>query len=240
MATPDTIFTSTARVLDVVLPALRRGAGPISDQAAYAAMRRTLATLAADTRAAARSTTLAADLAGVVVGLRTSSSDPRAVIVTLERLLVSVRSFQPVAPRTNTLALEAQHETALLMMVETVALSQIAAAVSSLTLRSRDEAEGYRLRLGRAFDVAIERASETRFVDLLRVLRETQAALSRDLIERGRPLARIVNYATGVPLPAVVLAHALYQDAGRAGELVGENPAQHPSFMPTAGRAYSR
>ena len=62
----------------------------------------------------------------------------------------------------------------------------------------------------------------------------------RDLTERGRPLPRYVTFETGLPLPAVVLAHRLYQDAGRADELAAENDAAHPAFMPTAGRALSQ
>jgi len=108
------------------------------------------------------------------------------------------------------------------------------AAVSRVTGIARDI-------LGADDAAGIERASDRDDVEVIRALRDAQSWLVRDLIERGRPLARMVDYGTAVPLPAVVLAHMLYQDAGRADELRGENPQHdHPAFMPMSGRALTR
>ena len=126
-------------------------------------------------------------------------------------------------------------------MQNTPSLAGQAQAVSAVALRSHDEAQRLRARLVRSFDVGLDRASDRGDIEVMRLLRETLGKLARDLIERGRPLARIVSYETAVPLPAVVLAHMLYQDASRADELMAENAAHdHPAFMPMTGRAYSR
>jgi prophage DNA circulation protein len=45
-------------------------------------------------------------------------------------------------------------------------------------------------------------------------------------------LARLGTYTPLTVLPALVLAHRIYQDATRADELVARNGISHPAFMP--------
>jgi len=238
---PDHILGATARILTALLPLFERTPGGIADPDGYARYRRDIRALKSDTRAASRRADLAAVLASIAAGYRSCSSDMRAVIAGLERVVVQSRAFQPVPGSTASSRQQAINEQALTMLFEGLALAEIANAVSAMIPRSHDEAAQLRLRLGRTFDVAIERASDQGATDILRALRACQGRLVRDLIERGRPLARVVSYETAVPLPAVVLAHRLYQDAARADELRAENSAtDHPAFMPMQGRAYSR
>ena len=241
MRLPDFTLAPSSKLLADVLPYLRRTPGVIVDRVAFAAYRQTLERLLADTRAAARSDTLAADLAQVMQGYRSAAEEMRDVILGLERVLVAVRLFVPVEPRSGVLARQRINELALCGLIEVLALADIANAVAVLQPASHEEASRLRLRLSRAFDAAIERASDRGDVDVLHDLREVHGWLVRDMIERGRPLARVITYSTGMPLPAVVVAHMLYQDAGRADELRAENSGfDHPSFMPTSGRALSR
>lgn len=243
MATPlpDYVLDATARILTAMMPLFERAPGPVADPARFSAYRRQVADLKGDTRAAARSGTLAEDIAAIAAGYRIASADQRAVIRGLDRVVVTARAQRLTEPRGNTLARQRANEQTLLLFFEAMALAEIANAVSAIAPRSYDEALAFRQRLGRAFDVTIDRASDIGAFALMRPLRETQAALTRDLIERGRPLARLVSYETGVPLPAVVLGHRFYQDASRADELFAENGAtDHPSFMPMSGKAYSR
>lgn len=241
MATPDYILDSSERFLAAVLPLYRRTPGGVSDPVRYAAYRRKVDTLLADTRAAARSGLLVADLADISSGYREAATDMRSVIAGLERVVVAARAFVPVEPRTATLTLQRQHECELFGLVEALACVEIARALAALDLASHDEATRYRARMRRLFDLAIDRASEFGRIDVMRELRALHAAITRDLIERGRPLARLVGYEVGVPLPSVVLAHMLYQDAGRAAEIRRENAGHdHPSFMPVAGKVLSR
>ncbi|MGE0022114.1 MAG: hypothetical protein AB7S70_00595 [Hyphomicrobium sp.] len=238
---PDYVLDATARILSALLPLFERAPGPVANPTRFSAYRRLVAELKGDTRAAARSGTLAEDVVAIAEGYRVAASDQRAVIRGLERVVVTARAQILTEPRGPTLTRQRLNEQILLMHFEAVALGEVANAVSAIAPRSYDEARALRQRLGRAFDVAIDRASDIGLFDLMRPLREAQAAMTRDLIERGRPLARLVAYETGVPLPANVLAHRFYQDGSRAGELFAENGAtDHPSFMPMAGRAYSR
>lgn len=238
---PDYVLDATARILGALVPLFERTPGPVADTARFSAYRRLARALKSDTRAAARSTSLAADIAAIAEGYRVAARDMRAVIQGLERVVVAARAQLLTEARCATLARQRENERTLLLLFEAVALAEAGNAVSAFAPRSHDEASQLRLRLGRAYDVTIERASDMGAFDLMGPLRAAQAALTRDLIERGRPLARLVAYQTGVPLPSVVLAHRFYQDAGRAAELSAENGGtDHPSFLPMRGRAYSR
>lgn len=238
---PDYVLDATARILAAMLPLFERAPGPVAEPTQFSAYRRLVATLKADTRAAARSGTLAEDIAAIAEGYRVASTDQRGVIRGLERVVVAARAQRLTEPLGNTLTRQRENEQELLIHFEAVALGEIANALSAIAPRSYDEALTFRQRLGRSFDVTIDRASDIGAYDRMRALRETQAALTRDLIERGRPLARLVSYQTALPLPAVVLGHKFYQDGSRADELFAENSGtDHPSFMPMTGRAYSR
>lgn len=237
---PDWALASTERILGELLPLLSRPAGPVTDEERFARYRKKLAVLSADTRAAARSDTLAADIAAIVEGYGEAVADKRAVITGLERLVTAARGIV-YSPATCASERARQgNEQAIALLFETLAIAGQAAALAALVPRSSDEATRYRLGFGRSCRLAIERAGDGGQLEVARALRELSGSIARDMIERGRPLARIVGYETTRPLPAVTLAHLLYSDASRRDELVGENDTDHPAFMPMSGRAYSR
>ncbi|MGE3064107.1 MAG: hypothetical protein AB7K67_00855 [Hyphomicrobiaceae bacterium] len=239
--TPDYVLDGVTAVLSAVLPLLARTPGAIDDETLFAGYRRRFRTLAADPRAAARSATLAQDLAEIVDGYRAASDDPTAVIVGLEAVVVAVRAFQSTPASNAVRARRAQVETRFCILLEALAAAGIVRAIADVRVESYEQAETLRARVRRLIDLAVERAADAEETLLVRALRDAGGWAARDLIERGRPLARIVTYETPVPLPALVLAHKLYQDAGRVAELVAQNPAHdHPAFMPMSGRALSR
>lgn len=239
--TPDFVLAASARILSALLPLLARRSGDIADVAAWAVARSLNVRLLADTRAAARSPTLAADIAALITAYRVTAADQRAVIAGLDRVVTAARSWQPVAATSIAMSRQRDNEIALTGLFEWSSIAAQAEAVAAVAIVSHDEAMRYRRSLGRSLDVAIERASDRGLSDVMRALRLVQGQIARDLIERGRPLARMVGYETAIELPAVVLAHKLYQDAGRADELMAENAGwSHPSFMPRTGRGLSR
>ena len=65
-----------------------------------------------------------------------------------------------------------------------------------------------------------------------RALTNVRAAVVRDVAARSEFLLRRASYTPQAVLPALVLAHRIYQDARRADELAARNGVPHPAFMP--------
>ncbi|WP_274643420.1 DNA circularization protein [Pseudomonas serbica] len=63
-------------------------------------------------------------------------------------------------------------------------------------------------------------------------LSEARQALDRHLTEVARSGVGLRTYAPAETMSALVLAHALYGDALRGGEIVARNRVQHPGFVP--------
>jgi len=64
------------------------------------------------------------------------------------------------------------------------------------------------------------------------VLSDTRLAIDRHLTEVARSGVWLRTYAPLENLPSLVLAHALYGDALRGGEIVARNRIRHPGFVP--------
>lgn len=150
----------------------------------------------------------------------------------LADLEVAVAGAAPQAgDRAEVVALSAYVETALLVA--------IARTARSVVLASWDEATEIRTRLVALFDAAQERAADRYDAKHARELSSLAALVTRALVERARPLARVTTYDVPSRLPVVVLAHRLYQDSSRTRELLTQNRVVHPGFMPARGRALS-
>ncbi len=240
----DAMLPALAAVIEAVVPLYRATPGTTARADIYASYRQAVETILDDPRAALRSPDLLDRLALIADGYRAASAEPARVIDGFDRVVAAARAVRPPArfvAGSRLLAAEAFAVVALAGWFEVTAVAGQARAVADLEVDSYQQSVTLRHRLTRSLDVAIDRASDRGDTDVMRALREVRATLVRDLIERGRPLARIVAYSTAVPLPAVVVAHRLYQDAGRAVELRAENGGwDHPAFMPMAGVARSR
>lgn len=68
--------------------------------------------------------------------------------------------------------------------------------------------------------------------EVAKALTRVRAAVVRDVAARSELLLSRSTYTPQAVLPAVVLAHRIYQDATRADELVGRNGVKHPAFVP--------
>lgn len=127
----------------------------------------------------------------------------------------------------------------LVVFIRRLFIIEEARALCATPLRSRDQADALRSGFITRMDAQIEETAVAREGEVLAGLRKVQANTVRDLIERGRPLPTLQTVTLGRRLPAVVVAHRLYQDASRASELVDESGAVHPGFMPPTIRALS-
>ena len=64
-------------------------------------------------------------------------------------------------------------------------------------------------------------------------------AVTNHLVTTARPLPRMLNFQFFEPLPSLVMAYKLYDDASRCDELREENKVVHPAFCPPTGQALS-
>lgn len=127
----------------------------------------------------------------------------------------------------------------LAVLVTRLSLAGECKAIADATLTTGAQADAITERLRVAFDAATDLALDMGDGEAFKALAALQSAVVRDLAERGRRLPRQVAYSTGRRLPSAILAQRLYSDAARAEELVRENGAIHPLFMPSTGRALS-
>lgn len=65
-----------------------------------------------------------------------------------------------------------------------------------------------------------------------RALSDLRAAVVRDVATRAEYLRQRSTFTSVAVLPALVLAHLIYQDADRADELAARNAVEHPLFVP--------
>jgi prophage DNA circulation protein len=69
-------------------------------------------------------------------------------------------------------------------------------------------------------------------IEVVRTLSAMRTAVVRDVAKRSELLQQRSTYTPAAVLPAVVVAHRVYQDARRAEELVDRNGIAHPAFVP--------
>lgn len=106
----------------------------------------------------------------------------------------------------------------------------VLALANSSVVATRDQAVALRNTLMTQMDVEIEENDPP--IEYARALTKLRLAVVRDVSARGEQLKRRAVYKPQTVLPAVVLAYRVYQDAGRADELVARNGVRHPAFVP--------
>lgn len=120
-----------------------------------------------------------------------------------------------------------------------MSLVELARILAATTFKSRDEIDTYFDQINAAFERAEVIAADNMDNVAYRLLINLHAAVSNDLANRSRPLARMITYSFPSSLPSLALAQRLYADPTRADELIGENKPIHPLFMSPTGKALS-
>lgn len=112
----------------------------------------------------------------------------------------------------------------------------MAAAATESTPSSQDDAVDITDRVSRQLDVALLRAGDRGDDDIYHALLQLRESFISTMSVSSQGLADLIDYQTPSPLPALTLANRLYQDAGRADELINSSSTPHPAFMPTSMR----
>lgn len=108
-----------------------------------------------------------------------------------------------------------------------------------VNFRSRQDVDAAKLVIGAAFHDTEELVADDMQVAVYQALVALHAATIALLVERQRPLPRMLRFQFGLSKPSLWFAHRLYADAGRADELRAENRVVHPAFQRPVGRALS-
>lgn len=119
-------------------------------------------------------------------------------------------------------------------------LATEAIIISTLNFVSRQDVETVKTALQQPFIDAEEIAADDMDQMTFQSLISLHGALTNHLVATARPLPRMLNYQFFVPLPSLVLAYRLYEDASRADEVRDENKVVHPAFCPVVGKALSQ
>lgn len=107
----------------------------------------------------------------------------------------------------------------------------LAVAISNTTLvPTAQQARALRNVLVLQIDTELEANDPP--AQLATALMAMRAAVVRDVAARAEYLRQTSSYTPAAVLPALVLAHRIYQDAARADELAERNAIAHPAFVP--------
>ncbi len=98
---------------------------------------------------------------------------------------------------------------------------------------SRNEAEEITQRVATQLDAALLLAGDRADDDLYSALMAVRSAFLDTMSQISAGLSDLMQVNTVLPIPALVMANRLYQDALRANELIQEASVPHPAFMPT-------
>lgn len=128
------------------------------------------------------------------------------------------------------------NQAAFVALVQGSAVAALGRLYANRSFASAADAEAARDQITALIDTQLLAAGDDGAVQAWTQL---YAASSIDLTTRGKQLPDLISFTTAAPMPSLFLANRLYQDAGRAAELVARNAVIHPAFMPTTIEALS-
>jgi hypothetical protein len=111
--------------------------------------------------------------------------------------------------------------------------------IAGMTFVSRQDVDAIKLQLFQPFQDAEEIAADSMDQMTFQTLVALHGAVTQHLVATARPLPRMVNFQFFEPLPSLVMAYKLYDDASRCDELRAENKVVHPAFCQPTGQALS-
>jgi len=104
--------------------------------------------------------------------------------------------------------------------------------ITQRTFKSRDEVLVVMKLMKAAFDSAREQAADRMDSSTYQNVSYLAGSLINHLNSQALKLPSIVKFSYQATLPSLFLGNLIYQDTTRSDELVDENNAVHPLFMP--------
>lgn len=173
---------------------------------------------------------LAGRLAGAmrVLGLMAGGARPATAAGALSGLAAWGDDLPSAPATTATRRRQGANQSAIVWTARSVAAVESARTAAGLIFADRDAAVAVRDQVSEALEAVMETADDAAYHRLAAV----RAVTVRDIGERAASLVPLRRYTPGASLPALVIAHQLYGDAGRAGEILARNRVRHPGFVP--------
>lgn len=157
------------------------------------------------------------------------------------RLLTQLASFYPKEPTGVSVIGQARAtmQSAIGACLRRAALAGLVRVTATYNPQSEDDANNVRLTVCDLLDAEAVVAADAGDDASYKALDSCRGTVAADLDARGAKIPPMRVFTFAVPLPSLVIAQQLYQDASRADELVDEADARHPAFMPLSFRALS-
>ncbi|NKB37852.1 MAG: hypothetical protein GKR93_11900 [Gammaproteobacteria bacterium] len=171
--------------------------------------------------------TLANDITQLLRGVTGVFDDPLDALNVYRGLFTFGNTFASVPSSTPTRVQQAANQTAIINITQQAGLIEAARVTSDIEFDSFRDARTLRDEL----DVEFERQMLTTDDNSYSALQTVRVAMIDDIKVRGADLARIVGYEPAATLPALVIAHKLYNDASQDAAIVDRNSLRHPGFV---------
>ncbi|MDE2098621.1 MAG: DNA circularization N-terminal domain-containing protein [Patescibacteria group bacterium] len=173
---------------------------------------------------------VASGIQALVQSVQAANSDPAAAV----RACLVLADFPAVAQASSEQVLANQAVTALARRMALAAAVQSSAAYVPA---SQQDAAAMRAQIATPISAEMLIAGDAGDDSSYLALQALLAALAADMAARGASLPQSVQVGFSAPLPSLVLAQRLYQDATRESQLVQEGNPISPLFMPTVFQA---
>lgn len=173
---------------------------------------------------------LGGSIAALIASARLLADTPRAALREL-RSLIGFDTGARAPGQTPARDVERANATALERLVTLTASAEAVRAASAITFESYDDAVAVRDDLSERLELAADAAADAGDDAGFRTLSALRLAIVRDVTRRGGSLARVYAYVPATTEPALAIAHRLYGDAARAGQIIERNRLRHPGFV---------
>ena len=122
---------------------------------------------------------------------------------------------------------QATNQDAIISLVRNTALVEAARDASNSNYDSAEQAINTRDEVADALDDAMQTADDKTYM----AIQDVRVALVNDMTVRAANLKSISSFTPQATMPALVLAHNLYQDALKDSDIIVRNNIKHPGFV---------
>ncbi|CAL4866736.1 hypothetical protein MMA231_00980 [Asticcacaulis sp. MM231] len=179
---------------------------------------------------------LAAQLSGMIRGIRTIAATPADALTALKGLLRFGETYRQVSVTTPTRQVQADNRQALFDFVRQSAAAESVLAIADMDFAAYDDAVAVRDDMADRLDNLALAAADGGNDVAYRAIADARLSMIQDVTARGGDLARLRSFVPLVTVPALVLAYRLYDDVSRieehAEDIIARNRITHPGFVP--------